>query len=196
MQPSTKQRIVGTIVLLTLALIFLPIVFDGQGSYQVPLSSRIPEPPQVAVLPEPQQTRPVIIADSITPPTAIAPADPTELSEPAEPSGSTETGEVMPSTTDLTGNPPSLGADGLPQAWSLRLGSFADAVNANVLLVRLQQAGYRAYTRSITSETGELTSVFVGPWLSRAQVDNYRQELQADAGFALTGIVVPYRIED
>ena len=51
-------------MLLALALIFLPIIFDGQGSYQSPLSSRIPAPPLISILPEPVAARPVIIADT------------------------------------------------------------------------------------------------------------------------------------
>ncbi len=34
MNQSTKQRVVGTFVLLALALIFLPLVVDGDGQYQ------------------------------------------------------------------------------------------------------------------------------------------------------------------
>ena len=65
MNQSTKRRIVGTVVLLALALIFLPIVFDGQGSYQTQLFSRVPTEPIIPVLPEPTQVRPVILADSL-----------------------------------------------------------------------------------------------------------------------------------
>ncbi|MCG8414940.1 MAG: hypothetical protein MI746_12040, partial [Pseudomonadales bacterium] len=123
----------GTVVLLALALIFLPIIFDGQGSYQTPLSSRIPDPPQVAVLPEPVQTRPVIIADSFPepdqteepPPTvddavisAIEPTPPTDDNRPEDP-GPEQTDEpeveVTVSEPDFTRDPPSLGPDGLPQ---------------------------------------------------------------------------------
>ena len=53
-------------------MIFLPIVFDGEGSYEPALTSRIPDPPQITILPEPKQTRPVIIADSDIP--AVAPS--------------------------------------------------------------------------------------------------------------------------
>ncbi|HAT25758.1 MAG TPA: hypothetical protein DCS89_01995, partial [Gammaproteobacteria bacterium] len=63
---GTKQRIVGTVVLLTLAFIFLPIVFDGQGSYEPAMTSRIPDSPQVSILPEPVQSRPIIIAETET----------------------------------------------------------------------------------------------------------------------------------
>ena len=44
LQQNTKQRIVGTVVLLACCLIFLPIVFDGEGSYEPALTSRIPDP--------------------------------------------------------------------------------------------------------------------------------------------------------
>jgi len=60
---GAKQRIVGTAVLLALALIFLPIIFDGEGSYQAPVSSRIPEAPIISILPEPTQSRPVIVGN-------------------------------------------------------------------------------------------------------------------------------------
>jgi cell division septation protein DedD len=50
-------------VLLALALIFLPIIFDGQGSYQAPVSSRIPVTPIISILPEPIQSRPVIVGN-------------------------------------------------------------------------------------------------------------------------------------
>ena len=49
MNQGAKQRIVGTVALLALALIFLPIIFDGEGSYQVPVSSRIPETPIISI---------------------------------------------------------------------------------------------------------------------------------------------------
>ena len=70
MNQNTKQRLVGTIVLLALALIFLPILFDGDGDYRPRLSSRIPGPPAVPPLEEPVPTRPDISADASGLPTA------------------------------------------------------------------------------------------------------------------------------
>ena len=66
MNQGAKQRIVGTVVLLALALIFLPIIFDGQGSYEAPVTSRIPDTPIISILPEPVQSRPVIVNDAQT----------------------------------------------------------------------------------------------------------------------------------
>lgn len=215
MQQSTKQRIVGTVVLLALALIFLPIIFDGQGSYQPPVTSRIPDPPEVPVLAEPIPTRPVIIADSLEEP-ETEPETGSATTEESQPSGQPADGQLADADQDesivdedpvddpadgvevVTSEPafsrevPQLGADGLPEGWSVRLGSFSDSDNANNLLRRLKEAGYRAYTRVIPSDRGDLTGVFVGPWVDRLRVNEYQQELQSQ--FQLAGIVVPYEI--
>lgn len=189
-------------MLLALALIFLPIVFDGEGSYQSPISSRIPDPPEIVIMPEPVQTRPVIVADTETPiessgaEAVPVPQAEEEVAEAAEAETLTEpenTVAVISSEPVYERDPPALGPDGLPQGWSVRLGSFADAANAENLLNRLLDAGYRAYTRSIDAEQGSLTGVFVGPWLDRSAVAQYQQELQER--FQLAGIVVRYEIE-
>ncbi|MDA1370095.1 MAG: SPOR domain-containing protein [Proteobacteria bacterium] len=195
MKQGTKQRIVGTVVLLALALIFLPIVFDGQGSYQNQMTSRIPEAPIVTILPEPQQFRPLIIADAepVAPDSDPAPA--VETAQAIVPAAQTDSSvvEVSTSVPAFTREIPSLDRRGLPQGWSVRLGSFADAANANNLLQRLQAAGYKAYARSINSQQGTLTAVYVGPWLERMLVDDYQQRLQDE--FQLAGMVVRYEVE-
>ncbi len=188
MKQGTKQRIVGTVVLIALALIFLPIIFDGQGSYQAPISSRIPRTPEVPVLPEPEQSRPVIIAD----------VEAQDQADEAVPDTDTDTDDtnavaVVDSEPDFVREVPELSTSGLPQGWSVRLGSFAEAENADSLVQRLQDAGYRAYSKRLTGSQGELTGVYVGPWLERGRVEEYRRQLQAQ--FQLSGIVVAFEPE-
>jgi len=209
LQHNTKQRIVGTVVLLACCMVFLPIVFDGEGSYEPALTSRIPDPPQVTILPEPKQTRPVIIADSDVP--AVAPPV-TDADQPvsADHASSTsadnaltiaqgdtdvesEVSESVPAFTGQEKTLPQLGEDGLPSGWSVRLGLFSNADNAAVLLERLQKAGYRAYIRQIESDEGQLRGVFVGPWLNQQLSAGYQSSLQEE--FQLAGIVVPYEME-
>lgn len=220
MNQGTKQRIVGTVALLALALIFLPIVFDGQGSYQSNLSSRIPEPPIISILPEPQQTRPVIIAD-----TDAINIDASQAQTESEPEQSTDrqaiaeqvadnnasvipdhdasslgridlesdTVEVTTSQPSFSREVPNLASNGLPEGWSVQLGSFADSDNARNLLQNLLDAEYKAYSRIIRRESGQMTAVFVGPWLDRNRADQYQQRLEQE--FNLAGLVVPYEIE-
>ena len=187
MNQGTKRRIVGTAVLLALALIFLPIVFDGQGSYQTQLFSRVPTEPIISVLPEPTQVRPIILADSL----------PEEIEDSEAESIADETDEDEEQLTIaepvFTQDIPQLSAAGLPEGWSVRLGSFAQEENANNLMERLRGAGYKAYMRSIDNTQGKLTSVFVGPWLNRDLVDQYKEELQEE--FRLAGDIVRFEIE-
>lgn len=202
MNQGAKQRIVGTVVLLALALIFLPIIFDGEGSYQAPVSSRIPDAPIISILPVPIQSRPVIVGDVV----AVEPDATTTdslideivdaIDEPAVVNATTESAsdvEITESTAIFSRAVPQLSDAGLPQGWVVRLGSFSDKENASKLVTRLQDAGYKAYTRDIRSDQGSLTGVFVGPWLDRGQVNEYQQKLQEE--FSLAGLVVRYELE-
>jgi len=198
---GAKQRIVGTAVLLALALIFLPIIFDGEGSYQAPVSSRIPEAPIISILPEPTQSRPIIVGnvETIEPDTSAAVSLIEEVAELAEePSVAIATQETV-NDVEITDAPifsrevPQLSDAGLPQGWVVRLGSFSDSENASNLVTRLQDAGYKAYSRVMRSSQEALTGVFVGPWLDRGQVNEYQQKLQEE--FNLAGLVVRYELE-
>lgn len=216
MQQATKQRIAGSVVLIALALIFLPIIFDGQGSYESQISSRIPPAPIIIPMANPVPTRPVIIANQPDFAPSLANGDDAEL-DPSEldpvvvtiaetivdesltdqasqaatelDSGAAEVVDSLPSFLRET---PQLGPDGLPQGWSVRLGTFSDKNNATKLLEQLLEAGYKAYYRDIQREQATLTAVFVGPWLDRNRVDDYLKELQDET--KLAGYVVRYTI--
>ena len=191
MKQGTKQRVVGTIVIASLALIFLPIIFDGQGSHRTQTVSRIPEQPVVPILPEPQQSRPVIISDADLVVTETKP-EPERVTKTIEESAS-DLIEVSASESGFTRDIPILNSAGLPNGWSIRLGSFSKASNATNLMQRLQTAGYKAYIRDIDSEQVELTGVFVGPWLERALVNDYIDQLRDE--FQLEGMVVRYQLK-
>ena len=60
---STKQRVVGIAVIVIAAIVLLPVLFDGQGSYELPIESRIPEPTPFPTPPRIIPERPVIVAD-------------------------------------------------------------------------------------------------------------------------------------
>jgi DedD protein len=199
---SAKQRIVGAVVLLTLALIFLPIIFDGQGSYQGTVTSRIPDVPNIPILEIPIQTRPVVIAntDAINAnnpaagDSSLATTAEAVIEEPAQADQSDDF-EVMINASEpvFIREVPNLSATGLPEGWSVRLGSFSNSENATSLVQKLQAAGYKAYTRRVQSEEDVLTRVFVGPWIDTSRINEYQKQLQEQ--FQLAGIVVRYEVE-
>lgn len=64
MDQSTKQRLVGIAVIVIAAVVLLPVLFDGQGSYELPIESRIPEPSPFPIPPRIIPERPTIAADT------------------------------------------------------------------------------------------------------------------------------------
>lgn len=176
-----KRRVVGTIVLLALALIILPQLFDGEGSYQPQVQSRIPERPIITLLPEPQQVRPVMVGESQSP-SANAEAENIELTESAVSDNASDSAEVnsAASVTNLstdTDSRPTLNAAGLPDGWVVQLGTFGDLDNASKLLTDLLAKGYKAYERRSLRDEREMSTILVGPVIVRAEAERLLAEL-------------------
>ena len=183
-----KRRVVGTIVLLALALIILPQLFDGEGSYQPQVQSRIPERPIITLLPEPQPVRPAMVGDSQSPSiSAEAEDESTEpsmligravsdnASEPAEVSSEASATTVSTETASR----PTLNDSGLPEGWVVQLGTFGDIDNASKLLADLLAKGYKAYEQRSVRDAREMSTILVGPVIDRAEADRLLAELAA-----------------
>jgi DedD protein len=89
---------------------------------------------------------------------------------------------------------PARDAQGLPEAWSVRLGVFADRANAEALEARLLTAGHKAYLQPVRTGQGSMSGVFVGPVLTKREADALQQQLAA-AFPQEPGIVQQFRIE-
>lgn len=146
MTESLKQRIVGAVVLVALAIVIIPLVFDFSGQRQVDTSSKIPSMPDInpAIVAEP--TRP----ENITP----AKLD-DEIFQFGV--GTSEQGE------SLKDEEPALSSEGLPVAWVLQVGSFRDKAAAKDLEKKLLNDGYQTFIRERRDSKGVLSRVFVGP---------------------------------
>ena len=209
-----KRRVVGTIVLLALALIILQQLFDGEGGYQPQVESRIPERPIITLLPQPQQSRPVMVGDVpsravVDNPTVAASASNASNSSEREPriiefpqSNQLSTAESQANTVaeaeiardaEADANP-SLNAAGLPDGWVVQLGTFGDLGNASTLLRELLADDYRAYERKSQRDGREMSTILVGPVIGRAEADRLLTELAAKLN--LTPLVKRYEREE
>lgn len=197
MNQDTKQRVVGTVVLLALALIFLPLVLDGDGNYQPTINSRIPETPIVEIMPEPAPERPVIDADRFQ--QAATSTTRATVEQPVADTGDVNIEEPAQQVTQLDQqieelpSRPALDEMSLPEGWSVRLGIFSNAANAENLTRRLLDAGYRAYSRELPGAQGMVTGVFVGPQVERAAANVLKDQLQDE--FQLAGLVVRFEVD-
>ncbi|MFN0002069.1 MAG: SPOR domain-containing protein [Pseudohongiellaceae bacterium] len=196
-----KQRLVGTIVLGCLALILIPMLLDGEGMVEpLPMVVSMPSAPEINLTPLPEPERPTIIADSL----------PADIPLPDVITGSTEISSTDPAlTSDLesaqpttaqptTAQPtlvttPKLNTQGLPEAWSVKLGTFSDRTNAESLVATLILANHKAYSRPVKTDTQNLIAVFVGPVLTPKEAANLQQILAKE--YQLTGIVEQFTID-
>ncbi len=196
MNLAMKQRLVGTIVLGCLALILIPMLLDGEGMVEpLPMVVSMPSAPEINLTPLPEPERPTIIADSL----------PADIPLPDVITGSTNISSTDPAlTSDLesaqpaTAQPilvttPKLNTQGLPEAWSVKLGTFSDRTNAESLVATLILANHKAYSRPVKTDTQNLIAVFVGPVLTPKEAANLQQILAKE--YQLTGIVEQFTID-
>lgn len=182
-----KQRMVGALVLLTLAVIFLPMLLSRQNdlrqvSVEPPPMPRTPAPPKMEVVPAPV---PQPLPEEPVPPAPAAPAEPTAAAPP--PAGPA----AAPSSAASPGSAGSrLDANALPVSWSVQLASLSSRSGAENLQKTLRSQGYNAYIRSVDG----MHRVFVGPVIERTEADRLRDQLNRQQ--KLDGFVVRYRPEN
>jgi DedD protein len=212
-----KQRMVGALVLVALAVIFLPMLFSRQDEQRqvtvdAPAAPHAPAMPQVQIepvaVPEPQALpqEPVPsddeIAEQQAPSAPIAPSAPVApvpappaakpVTPPAAPVAKpvptpTQPIAVAPSKPSTT--PSRVDANGLSVSWSVQLASLSSRESAESLQKTLRSQGYNAYIRSADGKN----RVFVGPLIERAEADRLRDLLSRQQN--LKGFVVRFQPE-
>ena len=168
-----KQRVVGALVLVALAVIFLPMLFTREDEMrqvhvEAPQAPAMPSLPEVKVdpvaVPEPQ-----VPAPKVEPRPAATPAPATAVAKPAAPS--------------------KIDVNGLPVSWSIQLASLSNRAGAEKLQQTLRSQGYNAYIRS----AGGMNRVYVGPLIERAEAERTRDAINRQN--SLKGFVVRFQPE-
>ncbi|WP_339532374.1 SPOR domain-containing protein [Pseudomonas mucidolens] len=206
-----KQRMVGALVLVALAVIFLPMLFSRQDEQRqvvvdAPSAPQVPTMPQVQVepviVPEPQALpqEPVPsdeeIAEQQAPSMPVQPSVP--VVEPA-PAVAAKPAAPVPAPKPVAPQPaapgkPDVGQsridpNGLPISWSVQLASLANRDSAEALQKTLRSQGYNAYIRTVDGKN----RVFVGPLIERAEADRLRDLLSRQQN--LKGFVTRFQPE-
>lgn len=198
-----KQRVVGALVLLALAVIFLPMLFSREDEMrqvvvEAPVMPKPPAMPSVEVqpteVPEPQaddvdaapqpEVAPTPSAPIASAPAPVQPAQPVALApKPAAPVQQAAQAPAVPAPAQR------LDASNLPVSWSVQLASLSNRARADELQKSLRSQGYNAYVRSFDG----MNRVFVGPVVERAEADRLRDQLGKQQ--KLNGFVVRFQPE-
>jgi DedD protein len=207
-----KQRMVGALVLVALAVIFLPMLFSRQDeqrqvTVEAPAAPQAPSMPQVQMesvaVPEPQAlpqepvpadeevaedtapAAPIAAAPAPTAPIAIAkPTAPPAVAKPIPAPAQPIAAASKPDTAQSR-----VDANGLSVSWSVQLASLSSRASAESLQKTLRSQGYNAYIRSADGKN----RVFVGPLIERAEADRLRDLLSRQQN--LKGFVVRFQPE-
>ncbi|TIH09256.1 SPOR domain-containing protein [Pseudomonas leptonychotis] len=184
-----KQRMVGALVLLALAVIFLPMLLSREDESQrvqvdAPAMPVAPEMPDIelqpVVVPEPQ-----LLPDEPVEADAVQPLESIETAAVETPAvAPVPAAPVAPPAT-----PSKLDANSLPISWSVQLASLSSGDGAQKLQKTLRTQGYNAYIRSVDG----MNRVFVGPLIERAEADRLRDQLNRQ--HKLNGFVVRFQPE-
>lgn len=194
MKEHVKQRLVGAVVLVSLAVIFIPMLLDSGEQGGMPMfGSNIPEKPDYQFEPlnipldpvkpiEPE--KPVLVEKAEPKPKAKPePQKPQQQAVPAKPQ---EKSLVVKSDAPAPMEKPPVAEN----AWVVQVGSFSNSANALKLRDKLRAKGYAAFVEKLAGSEGTTYRVRVGPELKREIADSLRDKLRKQ--MKLKGIVMGY----
>lgn len=197
MATAFQNRLVGTIIVVALAVIFLPEVLDGEKRRSQDRFEVIPERPQMKEVVEAEEFPFDDVQSSVTREIEIVNESPVDddsdvnASQLATNSSSSSTSNA---TVQSTSEPVMEPKKETAQAgWVVQLGSFRHQKNVRELLRKLEQAGYRVFTRPIQTSSGRLTKVFVGPDLDQRKLQKAVPHLKEITG--LQGRISPFTVD-
>jgi DedD protein len=184
-----KQRLVGAIVLISLAVIFLPMLLDGtNGSGSSRLVDRMP-------------ATPVYQFETLEIPLDLPQSEPREPTEPKAEAHNSEPEKpaviVKPTAPAAPVAPPAaVKKKAAPRqkadddGWVVQMGSFSSADNAHALRDKLRKHAFKAYVESIKSGGATSYRVRVGPEVSREKADALKERISKK--LKLDSIVMPH----
>ena len=181
MEPALKQRVIGAVVLIALAVIFLPMLIKGpapeSGASNVPLE--LPKAPQGDF-----ETRELPLVSPGQAPSGGA----VGMNAGATPNP--DAADTLP-TVDTTAATPTAPVQGaMPAAtgggnFAVSFGSYASTADADRVVKALQGAQLAAYQESVPGNGRTLHRVRIGPFATQAEAEAARLQsgrVRSDVG--------------
>jgi len=184
-----QNRLVGTIIIAAVAIIFLPDLLDGDKQTYQEKFEPIPQAPKIDFSPKnqefPEEKLNSLAKEEMSDEIALDDVEANENAKPNkavnQPSTSAEETvkvNIIKKDIPLNQNIVSTSEENkLPEraiskeAWAIQLGSFRHKNNVNELVEKLKEKGYTVFTRPIKTKNGSLTKVFIGPELIKSSLE-------------------------
>lgn len=209
-QFNPKHRIAGAIILVSLAVIFIPMLLDestppaeNQSLTQIPSRDSTVAETRVVVSPvTPADSAQIATSDSTPaqptsekplpaspPPTETATADikpePTKSAPVIAVEKKTETASAKPVAARSSNV-----AEKISRGWMVQVGSFANTDNANRLRDKLKNLGYTVNSETVTVQGSKAVRLRVGPYREKSVATKAQTQLEKELN--IKGILLAY----
>ena len=205
MDDGLKQRLIGAVVFIAIAVIFLPSFFSGERGRRLDTRTQIPPEPEMKVV---EFTAP---KRSPQMPTVASPEDSYQLldsedlraqdvrikeslekgavksksnipalsSKVSSKVKTTPKSKVTPKSKPSLKSAASLTAQGIPVGWVVQVGSFQARERAEQLNKRLKKDGYKAFVHTAVIDGKSVYRVLVGPKIDKNMAIKSKAKLDA-----------------
>ncbi len=195
MERALKERIIGAAVLVLFVVLVVPVFLDGPPTESDIVSERVLLPGQ-----ESQKTQTVVLERNRTEPVPVANtrkpvAEPTPEPKPETPKAQQETvkEEKVPPVVEKKSEPAPKVVEPKPEPkrevqktpaksttgmWAVQLGSFSSKENADKLAANLRKQGYAAFLSQLSTSSGQLHRVRIGPQKDRQSAEAMASRLK------------------
>lgn len=180
-----KQRFVGFVVLVAIAVIFWPIVFVAPvktDSFELPMFE-MPSKPSVKVS---ERREPVLnkVDQATLPkvPERKPPiAQPVDVASPS-PNMALVDADERPEQQSSAKQRAEFDWQGLPVSWELQVATFSTAQRAEEIAVDLRNKGHKAYVSAVTMDGKKLFRVRIGPKMQKQRLLDLQPDIDAYYG--------------
>ena len=205
MDQMLKQRLIGAIVIISLAVIFVPMILEGPEDELSPRTHDMPPPPTIDYQAEVDLPVPVESPEPAESPAAtVTEQEVSAIPEPSSPQPEAVTSQAeapvkqpepvesatTPKPAVVKQSPPKAPAKTAampaitPGAWVLQVGSFSQQANATSLRDRLKKSGYQASMQDVKGADGHVYRVLIGPVNDRQAAEKLRDKLAREQKLA------------
>ena len=186
MDPALKQRLLGAVVLIALAIIFVPMMFSGSAPKTDSVTANLEIPP----VPTREFETRVLTVDGAGSATENVPAQPAQAPERLAPEATpVPTPAVEPAKPATPAQMEAgKGAEG---RYLVHLGVYTATGNAQDLVATLKKSGFAAFSESVDFKGKPALRVRVGPFGDRAEAEAARiriKQVRSDVPSSVSGL--------
>ena len=180
---NPKYRIVGAIILVSLVVIFVPMVLNESAPPELKARSHS--------LPPGNSADTKVIVSPVTPEASGAPN--TRTTSPAIDTTTTSTAKIEPKTEVPVAqsrpspapekpSPPSAPAEKVTQGWIVQVGTFTHIENAVRLRDKLKSQGHTVLTETTTVSGKKALRLRIGPFQDKEQASQSMTKIRKETG--------------